>query len=378
MSASTVALNTDIVPIVDLSDTSMAPTGTTKRITVGTLAEAIGIVNVKNYGADGDQLDTRLSGAIASLSSAGLIIIPVDSPAQSTSPSNLTGGQVLWDLRNTGSAGLYMYYKGKSGSSQGLRVDWIGSPVDTNNAIAIYGNVENAGNGTNVIAVLGQADNDASAAVGGFNKGQGPGVQGDGSVTDVGIGVLGTSGGQGTAGTPAVAVKGTGNGGFGIGGYFESDGGVPLKAKGAATAINVVIIAESPSTQGTWIEMIPTDTGAHEFSILASGSASAVGNGKFAIYSHDSNTYPVVIDYQAGNSAINIDASSQVNFEKRIYPGTDGGASQTAAGISAGSGVPNNANGSNGDFYLRSDGNVSTNTVIYHKEAGSWVAATTT
>lgn len=61
-----------------------------------------------------------------------------------------------------------------------------------------------------------------------------------------------------------------------------------------------------------------------------------------------------------------------------IRPGTDGGSAQTAAGLFAGSGAPNNANGQNGDFYFRSDGTAAGNNVIYHKEAGAWIALVTT
>ena len=42
-----------------------------------------------------------------------------------------------------------------------------------------------------------------------------------------------------------------------------------------------------------------------------------------------------------------------------------------------GAGAPNNGDGSNGDFYFRSDGTVAGNTVIYHKQAGAWVALVT-
>ena len=55
----------------------------------------------------------------------------------------------------------------------------------------------------------------------------------------------------------------------------------------------------------------------------------------------------------------------------KIYPATDALVAQTAAGIFAGTGAPNNANGDNGDFYLRSDGG--SLTTIYQKRAGSWV-----
>ena len=43
-----------------------------------------------------------------------------------------------------------------------------------------------------------------------------------------------------------------------------------------------------------------------------------------------------------------------------------------------GAGAPAAGTGDNGDFYLRTDGTVAGNTVIYHKEGGSWVALTTT
>jgi len=56
----------------------------------------------------------------------------------------------------------------------------------------------------------------------------------------------------------------------------------------------------------------------------------------------------------------------------QIYPATDAAAAQTASGIFAGTGVPNNANGNNGDVYFRSDGGAGT--TIYQKRAGSWVA----
>lgn len=55
----------------------------------------------------------------------------------------------------------------------------------------------------------------------------------------------------------------------------------------------------------------------------------------------------------------------------KLFPRTDAGAQQTAAGLLGGTGAPNNANGNNGDFYFRSDGGAGT--AIYQKRAGSWV-----
>lgn len=54
----------------------------------------------------------------------------------------------------------------------------------------------------------------------------------------------------------------------------------------------------------------------------------------------------------------------------KIYPPTDAGAAQTAAGLYAGTGAPNNANGADGDYYFRSDGGVGTH--IYFKSGGAW------
>lgn len=72
-----------------------------------------------------------------------------------------------------------------------------------------------------------------------------------------------------------------------------------------------------------------------------------------------------------------VDSGGQVNAKKAIYPGTPALSDQLNAGLFAGSGAPSNANGNNGDFYFRSDGTAAGNTVIYHKEAGAWVALTT-
>lgn len=61
-----------------------------------------------------------------------------------------------------------------------------------------------------------------------------------------------------------------------------------------------------------------------------------------------------------------------------LYCAQDTKALQTASALYAGTGAPNNANGNNGDFYLRGDGTQAGNTVLYHKEGGAWVALITT
>lgn len=53
-----------------------------------------------------------------------------------------------------------------------------------------------------------------------------------------------------------------------------------------------------------------------------------------------------------------------------VRPGTPTGAAQTEATIYAGTGAPNNADGANGDIYIRSDGG--SLTTIYQKRTGTW------
>ena len=53
------------------------------------------------------------------------------------------------------------------------------------------------------------------------------------------------------------------------------------------------------------------------------------------------------------------------------YPAKDGHSYQSACGIYAGSGAPNNANGADGDIYFRSDGGAMT--TMYQRRAGAWV-----
>ncbi len=60
-----------------------------------------------------------------------------------------------------------------------------------------------------------------------------------------------------------------------------------------------------------------------------------------------------------------------------LRPPTPAGAGQTAVKLTAGNGAPSNAEASDGDFYFRGDGTVAGNTVIYHKQAGAWVALVT-
>jgi hypothetical protein len=60
-------------------------------------------------------------------------------------------------------------------------------------------------------------------------------------------------------------------------------------------------------------------------------------------------------------------------FAGKLYPPQDTGTTQTASAHYAGTGVPNNANGVNGDYYFRSDTPGTANQRIYVKSGGVWV-----
>ena len=78
-----------------------------------------------------------------------------------------------------------------------------------------------------------------------------------------------------------------------------------------------------------------------------------------------------VLNVTATNVTANsIVSVSNLSSNTKIFPGTDAGAGQTAAGIYAGTGAPSNANGNNGDYYFRSDGGATTH--LYFKTAGAW------
>lgn len=99
---------------------------------------------------------------------------------------------------------------------------------------------------------------------------------------------------------------------------------------------------------------------------LYATSSDNIANASFSFISdksNGSNPLPLLV--------LNGDTTISALFMGKVYPGTDAGAVQTSAGIYAGSGVPSNSNGSNGDYYFRSDGSSST-THVYFKTAGSW------
>jgi hypothetical protein len=77
-----------------------------------------------------------------------------------------------------------------------------------------------------------------------------------------------------------------------------------------------------------------------------------------------------------GKKNLNITGTADNSLAGPLYLAQDNLTQQTASAMYAGTGAPNNANGSNGDFYLRGNGTVAGSNIVYHKEAGAWVALT--
>lgn len=110
----------------------------------------------------------------------------------------------------------------------------------------------------------------------------------------------------------------------------------------------------------------------------APGSGYYLGGGLLALIQGTTlNIYAAssgltIYDNTGANARLSITAAGLINLYNKLYPSTDAAATQSACGIYAGNGVPNNANGVNGDYYLRGDGGAGTR--LYHKEVGVWVA----
>lgn len=82
------------------------------------------------------------------------------------------------------------------------------------------------------------------------------------------------------------------------------------------------------------------------------------------------------LSVESGGTGQDTGLTASLQMAGPMYPamptGQQTGAAQTAVALWAGVGVPDNAGGQNGDFYLRSNG--SAGTLIYHKAGGLWTA----
>lgn len=81
---------------------------------------------------------------------------------------------------------------------------------------------------------------------------------------------------------------------------------------------------------------------------------------------------PGVVIPSGGAFGVGVGAPGAATFARGISPGSDAGVVQ-AGRVFMGSGVPNNANGANGDVYHRTDTPGVANQRLYVKSAGAWL-----
>lgn len=136
---------------------------------------------------------------------------------------------------------------------------------------------------------------------------------------------------------------------------------------GDAEMISVVRGLSIVSSNGSAGALALTDTGGSGVNIKLTGDGGTTPSKH--IRATGGNLQVVNSAYSAVILALT-DAGT-LQAKGGIQPGTDAAAFQTACSLYAGTGVPSNANGINGDIYFRSDGGAGT--AIYQKRAGAWV-----
>ena len=103
----------------------------------------------------------------------------------------------------------------------------------------------------------------------------------------------------------------------------------------------------------------------------ASGLATIAGPLR-SVGNFDVNTNKFTVTASNGNTLVagTFNVTGITTLNNKIYPATDAAATQSAAGLYAGTGAPNNANGADGDIYFRSDGGALS--TVYQRRAGAW------
>lgn len=299
---------------------------------------------------------------------------------------------------STKGSGLFRVFTG-SYASEGLRVTHVASTVN-------YFNVFGAA--TTGSVYVGTGGSDANAGVVLYSKGSGTvGIYTNSAGNPVALfahtastanfwqfygsaagGALAMYAGGSDANIGIVhTAKGTGN----IAMYGNGGSTILFRASGVASSVNYINVFPSATGGGPTIYASGTDanincnhslqgSGSH---IFYTGSTSVI---QFSVSHTASAVNRLEITGSATGNAIAISTAGSdanrsitfttagtgtVRFSNKIYPGTPAAATQTAAGISGGTGAPSNADASDGDFYFRSDGGALTS--IYHKRAGAWV-----
>lgn len=157
-------------------------------------------------------------------------------------------------------------------------------------------------------------------------------------------------------------------------------GGLRIQSIGSAEIDDVisgsgkmaVFLDATPMTlDGTTKALFATPQNGRWYTNASTGTYHQSGLGTNWI---EDNSSISAFNFVYGNSSILQVGATGVFAEGKLYPGAPGQVVQNGGGILASTGNPSNTQGSNGDFYLRTDCTHGTNNCTWHKEGGTWFA----
>lgn len=137
--------------------------------------------------------------------------------------------------------------------------------------------------------------------------------------------------------------------------------GVNLSLRTAAAAFtltDMVMFNASTNVKGAG------STITNVFGFFANGAA-MVGTNNYGFYSN--------INSATNTFQLSMQGTAASRFGGPVYHAQDNSTTQAVSALFQGIGAPNNANGNNGDFYLRGDTPGTANQRLYVKSAGAWV-----
>ncbi len=235
------------------------------------------------------------------------------------------------------------------------------SPVITG-TVAIGGTV---GNPTLVVAAVGLAVN--YATITSSLSGTFPSITSSGTDTNRGFnfflngtGSLAIYSGTSSA-LPVFVARPSSVSDTGYGTFATGVGQFVIEALGSVTNVNAVYVTKTAGT--------------HQFN--TGGSSAGYSNQVQITHTANATRSILMTGSVAGDPSIAVSSgtlllSSGIKVGVRLLPPQDTGATQTTAGIYAGTGIPNNANGVNGDYYFRGDTPSVSTQQLYIKSAGAW------
>jgi len=148
---------------------------------------------------------------------------------------------------------------------------------------------------------------------------------------------------------------------------FGSVTGCSMKgAQLTNSAASKIMLLDNYFFDGTYTGNILPDDGSG-YSILGYKTATYTAKGQLQ------NSTGAFQFFNNGANSYQIDSANRLNLYNKLYPAQDTAATQSVAGLYAGTGLPSNSNGNNGDFYFRGDTPGTANQRLYVKSAGSWV-----